>query len=82
MASVKYQTPVVERRSRALIVSPYADPVEPAHAEVLGLATDGELAGTLLEQVTHIDTFRYAWVALHSDTELGDTPSESPGSSG
>ena len=46
--------------------------------DVFGTATDGELAGSSLEQLTHIDTFWFAWIAFHPDSELGAAP---PGSS-
>lgn len=37
---------------------------------VFGEATDGELAGTQLEQFVHIDTFWFAWVAFHPDAAV------------
>lgn len=37
---------------------------------IFGTAVDGELAGTNLEQLTHIDTFWFAWIAFHPDTVL------------
>jgi hypothetical protein len=46
--------------------------------DIFGDATSGGLAGSSLEQLPHIDTFWFAWVAFHPDTELGDAP---PGSS-
>ena len=37
---------------------------------IFGKATAGELAGTQLEQFVHIDTFWFAWIAFHPDSEV------------
>lgn len=37
---------------------------------IFGTAVDGELAGTQLDQLTHIDTFWFAWIAFHPDTAV------------
>ncbi len=37
---------------------------------IFGEATDGELAGTQLEQFIHIDTFWFAWIAFHPDSAV------------
>ena len=37
---------------------------------VFGEATAGELVGTRLEQLVHIDTFWFAWVTFHPDTAV------------
>lgn len=37
---------------------------------IFGKAIDGELAGTQLDQLTHIDTFWFAWIAFHPETVL------------
>ncbi len=38
--------------------------------DILGRATDGPSAGETLEPVRFLDTFWFAWVAFHPDTEL------------
>ncbi len=38
--------------------------------DVLGRATAGPLAGKSLQPVTHLDTFWFAWVLFHPDTDL------------
>ncbi|CAN5557724.1 DUF3179 domain-containing protein [soil metagenome] len=38
--------------------------------DVLGNATAGPLAGERLQPVTHLDTFWFAWVLFHPDTDL------------
>ncbi|MGB3687098.1 MAG: DUF3179 domain-containing protein [Ornithinimicrobium sp.] len=38
--------------------------------DVLGRATAGSLAGESLQPVTHLDTFWFAWVLFHPDTDL------------
>jgi hypothetical protein len=40
--------------------------------DVLGRAVDGPLKGTELAVVTHLDTFWFAWVVFHPDTEILD----------
>lgn len=40
--------------------------------DVLGRATDGPLKGTQLKPYRHLDTFWFAWVTFHPDTELTD----------
>ena len=37
---------------------------------VFGLATSGELAGTQLEQLPHVDTFWFAWSAFRPDSAI------------
>ena len=37
---------------------------------VFGEATDGELAGSRLDQLQHIDTFWFAWIAFHPDSTV------------
>ncbi|MEM9039323.1 MAG: DUF3179 domain-containing protein [Actinomycetota bacterium] len=37
---------------------------------VFGEAIDGELAGSTLDQLTHIDTFWFAWIAFHPDSTV------------
>jgi len=37
---------------------------------VFGAAIDGELAGRQLEQLVHIDTFWFAWIAFHPDSDI------------
>ena len=37
---------------------------------IFGLATAGPLAGTQLEQLSHVDTFWFAWAAFEPDTEV------------
>ena len=37
---------------------------------IFGEATDGELAGSQLEQFIHIDTFWFAWIAFHPDSAV------------
>lgn len=37
---------------------------------IFGEATAGELAGEQLEQLTHIDTFWFAWIAFHPDAAI------------
>ena len=39
---------------------------------ILGMATDGELAGTTLDPVIHLDTFWFAWSSYHPDTDVID----------
>jgi hypothetical protein len=39
---------------------------------ILGRATKGPLQGTQLEPYRHLDTFWFAWVTFHPDTELVD----------
>ena len=39
---------------------------------ILGRATQGALKGTRLEPYRHLDTFWFAWVTFHPDTELLD----------
>jgi hypothetical protein len=38
--------------------------------DVLGRSTDGELAGTQLEPVEHVDTFWFAWAAFAPETTV------------
>lgn len=45
--------------------------------DIFGTATAGELAGSSLEQLPHIDTFWFAWVAFHPAGEVGG-PSPEP----
>jgi hypothetical protein len=40
---------------------------------ILGEATDGELAGTKLQSIPHLNTFWFAWAAFQPDTEIVDT---------
>ena len=37
---------------------------------IFGKAIDGELAGTHLDQVVHVDTFWFAWIAFHPDSSV------------
>lgn len=37
---------------------------------IFGEATDGELVGTKLDQLIHIDTFWFAWIAFHPDSAV------------
>ena len=37
---------------------------------VLGQATSGELEGTQLEPLPHVDTFWFAWSTFQPDTEI------------
>ncbi|MFN3255872.1 MAG: DUF3179 domain-containing protein [Ilumatobacter sp.] len=37
---------------------------------VFGEAIEGELAGSTLEQLTHIDTFWFAWIAFHPESAV------------
>ena len=37
---------------------------------IFGEATDGELAGTKLDQLVHIDTFWFAWIAFHPSSSV------------
>lgn len=37
---------------------------------IFGEATSGELAGSTLEQLIHIDTFWFAWIAFHPDATI------------
>ena len=37
---------------------------------IFGEAVDGELAGSRLEQLVHIDTFWFAWIAFHPDSAV------------
>ena len=37
---------------------------------VLGEAVDGPLAGSRLQPVEHVDTFWFAWAAIHPDTRI------------
>ncbi|NNE72275.1 MAG: DUF3179 domain-containing protein [Acidimicrobiales bacterium] len=37
---------------------------------ILGRATDGELAGSALSRVPHVDSFWFAWTAFQPDTRL------------
>ena len=37
---------------------------------IFGSATLGELAGTQLDQLVHIDTFWFAWIAFHPDSTV------------
>jgi hypothetical protein len=39
---------------------------------IFGAATDGELVGEQLEQVVHIDTFWFAWIAFHPDSAVAN----------
>lgn len=39
---------------------------------IFGAATDGELAGEQLEQIVHIDTFWFAWIAFHPESALAN----------
>jgi hypothetical protein len=43
-----------------------------SHWDILGRATEGSLKGTRLEPYRHLDTFWFAWVTFHPDTELVD----------
>jgi hypothetical protein len=38
--------------------------------DITGVAVDGELAGTQLERVTHLDTFWFAWSTYAPETDL------------
>ncbi|MFP5253561.1 MAG: DUF3179 domain-containing protein, partial [Actinomycetes bacterium] len=40
--------------------------------DILGRALDGPLEGTRLEPHRHLDTFWFAWVAFHPETEVFD----------
>ena len=37
---------------------------------IFGIATAGELTGEQLEQIVHIDTFWFAWIAFHPDSAI------------
>ena len=37
---------------------------------IFGEAIDGELVGTELEQIVHVDTFWFAWIAFHPDSTV------------
>ena len=37
---------------------------------IFGEATGGELAGTQLDQLVHVDTFWFAWIAFHPDSAV------------
>ncbi|MDX2379085.1 MAG: DUF3179 domain-containing protein [Acidimicrobiia bacterium] len=47
--------------------------------DIFGMATSGELAGSSLEQLVHIDTFWFAWIAFHPDSEVGGEGLDSAG---
>lgn len=38
--------------------------------DITGMATEGELAGTALEQIHHLDTFWFAWSTYQPETDL------------
>jgi hypothetical protein len=40
--------------------------------DITGSATSGELAGTALDQIHHLDTFWFAWSTYQPDTDLVD----------
>jgi hypothetical protein len=41
--------------------------------DITGQAVDGELTGTRLERIPHLDTFWFAWSTYQPDTDLIDT---------
>lgn len=70
-------SPIVDGRSLTFASSTDADgQVEISDTEtgstwnIFGEATGGELAGTRLDQFVHIDTFWFAWIAFHPDSEV------------
>lgn len=40
--------------------------------DITGSATSGELAGTTLDQIHHLDAFWFAWSTYQPDTDLVD----------
>jgi hypothetical protein len=38
--------------------------------DITGTATEGELAGTSLDQIHHLDTFWFAWSTYQPETDL------------
>ncbi len=70
-------SPIVDGRSLTFASSTDADgQVEISDTEtgstwnIFGEATGGDLAGTRLDQFVHIDTFWFAWIAFHPDSEV------------
>ena len=70
-------SPIVNGRPLTFATSVLADgTTEITDAEtgsswsIFGEATAGELAGTRLGQIVHIDTFWFAWIAFHPDSAV------------
>ncbi len=70
--------PVADGRSltfSAIDDATFADAETGSTWNVLGQAVDGELAGSRLTALPHVDTFWFAWSAFRPDTlVLGPAP--------
>ncbi len=74
VGTVGVYDPVVEGRrlSFEAVGEGFRDRETGSRWNILGHATEGALKGTQLEPYRHLDTFWFAWVTFHPDTELLD----------
>jgi hypothetical protein len=72
IGSVAVFTPVVDDQTLTFSVEDdqFVDDQTGSRWDITGTAVSGELAGTALEQVHHLDTFWFAWSTYQPNTDL------------
>jgi hypothetical protein len=72
IGSVAVFTPVVDDQTLTFRVESdqFVDDQTGSRWDITGTAVSGELAGTALEQVHHLDTFWFAWSTYQPNTDL------------
>lgn len=72
VGSVGVFSPIVDGETLTFTVEgdTFVDEQTSSQWDITGQATSGELAGTSLEQIHHLDTFWFAWSTYQPETEL------------